>query len=36
MTLTKIWNGKVIDLDDYNNNLNLDEYIPKEMQEIFL
>lgn len=36
MTLTKIWNGKVIDLDDYSTNLNLDDYIPKEMQELFL
>lgn len=36
MTLTKIWNGKVIDLDDYSTNLNLDEYIPREMQDIFL
>lgn len=31
MTLTKIWNGKVFDLDDYSSSLNLEDYIPKEM-----
>lgn len=30
MTLTKMWNGQTIDIDDYSEKINIDDYIPKE------
>lgn len=30
MTLTKMWNGQIIEIDDYSPNISLDDYIPKE------
>jgi Ca2+ transporting ATPase len=30
MTLTKMWNGQIIEIDDYSQNIKLDDYIPKE------
>lgn len=31
MTLTKIWNDNVIDIDNYSSRINLKDYIPTKM-----
>jgi len=29
MTLTKIWNDKIIDIDTYSDRINLEDYVSK-------
>lgn len=31
MTLTKIWNDKIIDIDTYSDKINLEDYVPKNL-----
>ena len=36
MVLNTIWNNKLKDIDQFSENINLDDYVPPHSQELFI